>query len=143
MLRLLAVGASGYIGRRWNGLAPMRSERKQKICEARVLLSYVSGERTPPIGAVIRLIRAFDRQGAQLLGLPRAIVNCPWLLRGFEPLRGCGKHRLAVQLHLAVMVAESMSEQKNRRAKISSVFGTAFLEIIALPFRVFLGRRYE
>ena len=121
----------------------MRSERKQKICEAMTLLSYVSGERTPPIGAVIRLIRAFDRQSVQLLGLPRAIINCPGLLRAFEPLRGRGNHRLAIQLHFAAMVAESMSEQNNRRAKISSVFGNAFLEIIALPFRVFLGRRYE
>ena len=139
----MAVGALGYIGRQGHELAAMRSKRRQKIREAKVLLSYVSGKRTPPIGAVIRLIRAFDRQGAQLLGLPRAIVNCPALLRAFEPLHGRGKHRLAIRLHLAAMVAESMSEQKNRRAKISSVFGHVFLEIIALPLRVFLGRCYE
>ena len=123
-------------------LAALRSVRMQIIAEARAMLSYVSGENRPPKAAIARLVRAFDRQGGQPLGIPRPVVNCPSLLRVFEPLRARTGHRLAERLHLAVMVAESMREQGRRRPNIPSLLGLAFLEAIALPFRLLLGRHY-
>lgn len=123
-------------------LAVVHRVRTQMVAEARAMLSYVSAERLPPKAATARLVRALDRQGAQPLGLARSVLNCPWLLRLFEPLRAPKGHRLAVRLHLAVMVAESMREQAKRRPDILSLGGLAFLEIIALPFRLLLGRYY-
>jgi nucleoside-diphosphate-sugar epimerase len=124
-------------------LVARRTARMRLIAEARAMLSYVSGEHTPPKAAIARLVRAFDRQDAQPLGIPFPILNFPWLLRVFEPLRAPTGHRLAVRLHLAVMVAESMREQEKRRPSITSLFGLAVLEITALPFRLLLGRYYE
>jgi hypothetical protein len=60
----------------------------------------------------------------------------------FEPLRAPPGHRLAVRMHLAVMVAESMREQERRRPNIPALVGLVVLEIMALPFRLLLGRRY-
>jgi nucleoside-diphosphate-sugar epimerase len=123
-------------------LAVVHTVRMQMIAEARAMLSYVSGENRPPKAATARLVRAFDRQGAEPLGIPRSVVNCPWLLRVFEPLRARTGHRLAERLHLAVMVAESMREQRGRRRNLLSLLGLAFLEVTALPFRLLLGRHY-
>jgi nucleoside-diphosphate-sugar epimerase len=122
--------------------AALRTVRMQMIAEARAMLSYVSGEHTPPKAATARLVRSFDRQGALPLGIPRPVVICPWLLRVFEPLGARTEHRLAERLHLAVMVAESMREQGRRRPNIFSILSLAFLEVIALPFRLLLGRHY-
>jgi hypothetical protein len=123
-------------------LAALRTVRQQMIAEARAMISYVSGEHMPPKGATARLVRALDRQGAQPLRLPRLVMNCPWLLRVFEPLRAHAEHRLAQRLHLAVMVTESMREQGKGRPNIPSILGLVFLEIIALPFRLLLGRHF-
>ncbi len=123
-------------------LSVQHAVRKQMIAEARAMLSYVSGEHFPPKAATARLVRALDRQGAQLLGIPRPVLNCPWLLRLFEPLRAPTGHRLAIRLHLAVMVAESMCEQEKHRPNIPWLVGLVFLEIVALPFRLLLGRYY-
>jgi nucleoside-diphosphate-sugar epimerase len=120
----------------------LRALRMQTIAEAKAMLSYVSGVSLPPKAATVRLVRALDRQGAQPLGIPRSVLNCPWLLRVFEPLRAPPGHRLAVRMHLAVMVAESMREQEHRRPNIPALVGLVVLEIIALPFRLLLGRRY-
>ena len=119
------------------------SMRRQMIAEARAMLSYVSGERMPPTPAIARLVRAFDRQDAQPLGLPRPVIKCPGLLRIFEPLRDGGAgHRLGGRLHMAVMVAESMRWPRKCRPNVSSILGLALLEVIALPLRLLLQRYY-
>jgi hypothetical protein len=69
-------------------------------------------------------------------------MSCSGLLGVFEPLPARAEHRLAVRLHLAVMVAESMREQGDRRPSIPSILVLAFLEVTALPFRLLLGRYF-
>lgn len=123
-------------------LATSRAARRQMIAEARSMLSYVSGQRIPPRAAIARLVRAFDRSVAQPLWMPRFILNRPWLLRAFEPLRANADHGLAQRLHLSVMVAESIGDGEKPQGAISSLLGLGALEIAMLPFRATLGRIY-
>jgi nucleoside-diphosphate-sugar epimerase len=123
-------------------LATLRTARRQMIAEARSMLSYVSGRRIPPRAAVARLVRAFNRRLAQPLWMPRFVLNRPWLLRAFEPLRISADHGLALRLHLSVMVAESMDSGGKPRGGMSSLLGLGALEIAMLPSRAMLGQIY-
>jgi nucleoside-diphosphate-sugar epimerase len=123
-------------------LATLRAARRQMIAEARSMLSYVSGRRIPPRAAIARLVRAFNRNVAQPLWMPRFVLNRPWLLHAFEPLRVNAHHGLALRLHLSVIVAESMGNGEKPRGAISALVGLGVLEIAMLPFRAMLGRIY-
>jgi nucleoside-diphosphate-sugar epimerase len=122
-------------------LATLRTPRRQMIAEARGMLAYVSGRR-PPRAASARLVRAFARQIAQPLWIPRFILKRPSLLRAFEPLRAGANHSLAMRLHLAVMVAESIGRGENPRVTVPRLLGLGVLEIAMLPLRALLGRIY-
>jgi NADH dehydrogenase len=124
-------------------LRTLRVERHRLVREAAVMLTYVSGERYPRRSAVSRLVRAWDRQCARSLGLPRPVMHCPSLLRFFEPLFPRREHRLASRLHLAVMVAESLRPQTVERPKLIRLLAEALLEVIAMPVRLILGHRFS
>ena len=125
-------------------LATLRSERRRIIAESRAILYYIAGRQVPTKAAIARLIRGIDRLGGQSLGLPRLVVSCPALLRGLDPVRPHYENQLAQRLHLAAMVAESMhAPDRCSRPSIFSLIGHSLLELIALPFRLVLGRLYS
>jgi NADH dehydrogenase len=118
-------------------------ERRRLIAEAVAMLRYVSGRRTSPAPAVGRLVRGIARNGGRALGLPRAVLRFPTLLRAFEPWRPRTGHRLAERLHLAAMVSESMAPgQRPHRPGLRSVIGQLLMDILALPCRAVLGGRF-
>jgi nucleoside-diphosphate-sugar epimerase len=122
-------------------LMQCRPTRRRLIAESAALLRYVTGAPVRSPGAIIRLARAMRRDPAFLRALPSAAVRWPALLRFFEPLRPATRHRLSRRLHLAAMVAESLPAQPKRRAPWwIAVGGQLALEILAVPFRLLLGR---
>jgi nucleoside-diphosphate-sugar epimerase len=123
-------------------LAASSAVRRQTIAEARGMLAYVSGRRPLPKAAIARLVRAFDRDGMRPLWISRFVLNCPWLLRLFEPLGVRMDHRLAMRLHLAVMIAESIHSDGRHRTSLLSLLGLSVLEIATLPLRLLFGRIY-
>ena len=125
------------------GLASIRPVRRRKVAEAIAMLSYVAGHRITSAAAIARLIRGIGRGNAQPLGLPGFALACPPMLRAFEPLHARHHHRFAQRLHLAAMVVESMHEhEETRRPNIVALVAQAALEVVALPFRLVLGRRF-
>ncbi len=122
--------------------ARLRTPRRQLIAEARAMLAYVSGQPTVPRTSTARLVRALDRQGAQPLWILRFLLSLPWLLRVFEPFRVRMDHSLAMRLHLAVMVDESVCRDNRSRSNAVSLVGLAVLEVALIPLRLVLGRVY-
>jgi nucleoside-diphosphate-sugar epimerase len=122
-------------------LADATPARRRRVAEAAAMLRYVSGGAICSVGPTIRLARAFARGPGNRSALPTLALRWPGLLRLIEPWRPSPAHRLAQDLHLAAMVAES--EPVSRApANAVRVFIELALEALALPFRLLLGRIY-
>jgi hypothetical protein len=118
-------------------LMDCRPARRRLIAECGAMLRYVADVHSP--GAVIRLARAVRDDPAFRRALPWPTVRWPALLRLIEPVRPTMRHGLARRLHLAAMVAETLPPSTPCPG-LAGVAGQIALEVLALPFRLLLGK---
>jgi nucleoside-diphosphate-sugar epimerase len=124
-------------------LATGRIARRRVLTEAVAMLRYVTGRRSPSLGAVIRLARALQRDSAPGRALPAVVLRWPSLMGLLEPWRPSMGHFLSRRLHLAAMVAESLpQEAETKEASMVVLTGRLALEMLALPIRLLCGRLY-
>jgi hypothetical protein len=124
-------------------LATCRAARRRLLSEAAAMLRYVGGSPAAATACVIRLGRALERDRASRRALPAFVLLWPALIRLIEPWRPSMQHRLARQLHLAAMVAESVSPQVATPAPSAvRMSGQLALEVLVFPIRLLCGRLY-
>lgn len=123
----------------FDALALAPAARRRLIADAATMLVYVAGRRARSIGALSRLARALARDPASRVALPGPTHCWPGLLRLFEPIRPSMAHGLSRRLHLAAVVAETMPAPWPQPS-LAAIVGQIILEVIALPFRLVLGR---
>jgi hypothetical protein len=124
-------------------LATCRAARKRLLSEAAAMLRYVGGSRAATTGSVIRLVRALERDRVTGRALPAIVLLWPALTRLIEPSRPSMQHRLSRQLHLAAMVAESVSTGITPPAPSAlRMSGQLALEVLIIPIRLLCSRMY-
>lgn len=124
-------------------LASCRAARKRLLSEAAAMLRYAGGSRAATTASVIRLGRALERDRDSGRALPAFVLLWPALIRLIEPWRPSMQHRLSRQLHLAAMVAESVSPGVAPPAPSAlRMSGQLALEALIFPIRVLCGRMY-
>jgi NADH dehydrogenase len=117
--------------------------RKRLLSEAAAMLRYAGGSQAAGTASIIRLARAFERDRESGRALPGLVLLWPALIRLIEPWRPSMQHRLSRQLHLATMVAESVSPGDAAPAPSAlRVGGQLALEVLIFPIRLLCGRMY-
>jgi len=125
-----------------DALMDCRPARRRLIAECRAMLRYVAGMRLRSPGAIIRLARVTRRDPAFRRALPWLALHWPGLMRLIEPIRPSMQHGLSRRLHLAAMVVESLPAEPMQPG-LGTLAKELFLEAVALPFRLVLGRVYS
>ncbi|MBX4956695.1 NAD-dependent epimerase/dehydratase family protein [Rhizobium lentis] len=108
--------------------------------EAVALLRYLGS--TPTEAQLQRLSEGLRREGLAPLGLSPTLIKHPRLLALYEPPANRTQHRLAKALYLADLASEP-ERQRGQKAGLFDAILTIGTDILLLPLRALLARRYR
>ncbi|MBX4975478.1 NAD-dependent epimerase/dehydratase family protein [Rhizobium lentis] len=108
--------------------------------EAGALLRYLGS--TPTEAQLQRLSEGLRREGLAPLGLSPTLIKHPRLLALYEPPANRTQHRLAQALYLADLASEP-ERQRGQKAGLFDAILTIGTDILLLPLRALLARRYR